>query len=34
MALTKVKEANKFQCMLGILQYINDNYMETDESQK
>lgn len=34
MALTKVKEANKFHCMLGILQYINDNYVKTVESQE
>lgn len=30
MALTKVSEANKFQCMLDILQYINDKYVKTD----
>lgn len=31
MALTKVKDANKFQCMLDILQYINEKYVKIDE---
>lgn len=31
MALTKVKDANKFQCMLDILQYINEKYLKIDE---
>lgn len=31
MALTKVKDANKFQCMLDVLQYINEKYLKTDE---
>lgn len=30
-ALTKVKEAKKFQCMLDILHYINEKYVKIDE---
>ena len=31
MALTKVKDENKFQCMLDVLQYINENYVKINK---
>lgn len=33
MALTKVKDIYKLQCMLDILQYINEKYLNSSDNQ-